>query len=380
MPIYRKPSFWGGILASLALACLVFFIVNAMIEDNKQAPGDHPTPTQNIEQPDKTPEQSPANTPLENSPPQTNSPEPAAPLFTFTRIDRLDIDEERNSQIFLLSQAESNTLNALLRTGEWTEATDVPAMGIDPPYLFYEESGDYLSVNRWDDSRCLIVRRYINDIDRIDLYYAPESVMDSVLTFMSECAPLPGKYNNDSAWYFNLFRADTAFNTLINLPKNDDRPFSDAALAAYAVFRMGEDYSYEKGNTKEEYDAVTQKYFGMKITNFDNGMTEFIPGTDRIRATGWSFNSSVFMVLKSAVTDNQDGTSTADFYAYDISDAFWDDQNRQYLENVKEYLLTGNDEPYPKPFVVRVVYEIKTEMRDGKQESYLAYKSVTTLP
>lgn len=363
---------FAGIAAALVILAAGGFFTSQYLMNNGQ---DQPSASGAVSgQPTLTPEPTPTLTP---TPEPTPTSPPAPQFFSFTRADRRDIDAERNSQIFLLSQAESDTLNQLLRTGEWTEATDVPAMGLEPPYVFYEKNGDHLSLNRWSAGRCLMVKRYADDAERIDRYYAPESVMDSVLAFMSECTPLPGKLNGQSEWYFDLFHKDPAFKMLVNFQDES----SDARMAAYAICRMGRmgDYSYEEGNTKEEYDVITEKYFGKKITNFDNGASEFIPGTDRIRATGWSFNGSIFMVLKSDITQNPDGTQTADFYAYEVSDSFWEDHNRAYLEKTKEELLTGNTELYSEPSVVRVVYEIKNEILDGVQESYLTYKNVTIL-
>ena len=157
-------------------------------------------------------------------------------------------------------------------------------------------------------------------------------------------------------------------------------------MATYAILRMGESYSYENGNSREEYNAITQKYFGRNIQNFDNGATETIPGTDRIRATGWSFDSTT-LVLPKDIRDNGDGTLTGDFYCLNIPDSYWfhiDEGNniniRDAFKEAEEAFLKGDISSFVEAncFLTlrRVVYEIQTG-EDGKQ--YFKYHRVQNL-
>jgi len=183
-------------------------------------------------------------------------------------------------------------------------------------------------------------------------------------------------------WYYQMFRNDPGFLVL----GSASGEISDHQMATYAILRMGESYSYENGNSREEYNAITQKYFGRNIQNFDNGATETIPGTDRIRATGWSFDSTT-LVLPKDIRDNGDGTLTGDFYCLNIPDSYWfhiDEGNniniRDAFKEAEEAFLKGDISSFVEAncFLTlrRVVYEIQTG-EDGKQ--YFKYHRVQNL-
>jgi|GEM_PF-2440062 len=300
--------------------------------------------------------------------------------FNFTRADELDIDEDRNRAVYLLDAETSDQLNALLASEAWVEATDVPGMGMESLYMLYDDAGQYVIVDPWDDDRCLVRVRDIES-NRLDLYYAPPEISADFHAFMETLTPLLGKLTDSVEWYFNMLTDDPGFKVLLQPLTEDSAPvegFSDGQLAAYAIHRL-DNYSYEDGNTAEEYHTITEKYFGRKIANFDNGMTETIPETDRIRATGWSFNNGVYMVLYSEITDGAGDVFIGDFYAYDISDSFFE-EHPEALPHIAEYLMTGNDEEYPTPIRVRVELLLALEMRGEVQYTYPVYKSVTVLP
>ncbi len=168
-------------------------------------------------------------------------------------------------------------------------------------------------------------------------------------------------------WYYQMFRNDTAFKVLGSESGN----FDDSQLATYAVLKI-DTYSYEDGNTKEEYNAITQRYFGRNIKNFNNGSTEIIPGTDIVRATGWSYDNSMFVIAKD-IWDNGDGTMTGDFYCINISDSYWTGRDGEF-EEAESALFNGDISPFTDCFtsIKRIVYEVKEE--NGEQ--YFKYHSV----
>ncbi|HOJ10907.1 MAG TPA: M56 family metallopeptidase [Clostridiales bacterium] len=172
-------------------------------------------------------------------------------------------------------------------------------------------------------------------------------------------------------WYYQMFRNDTAFKVL----GSTSGDFTDDQMATYAILKMAHHYSYENGNTKEEYNAITQKYFGRDIKNFNNGSTEIIPGTDKIRATGWSYNSSMYVIVKD-IWDNGDGSMTGDFYCLNISDSHWTGKDGEFQE--AEYaLLNGDISSFTDCdiSIKRVVYEVKAE----NEKQYFKYRSVKNL-
>lgn len=172
-------------------------------------------------------------------------------------------------------------------------------------------------------------------------------------------------------WYYEMFRKDRAFKVL----GSDTGDFSDDQLATYAILKLIEldAYNYrDSGYTKDELNAITQKYFGRNIKNFNNGMTEVIPGTDLVRATGWSFDNNIYMLAKD-IWDNGDGTMTGDFYYIYISDIFWTGRDGEF-EEAENAMFNGDISYFSGCFtgIRRIVYEVKEE--NGEQ--YFKYYSV----
>jgi len=302
------------------------------------------------------------------------------PTFTFTRADGIHVDENGNYSIYLLDEEASDNLNMLLASETWTDV-DVFVKDFASAYMLYDDAGRCVMVDMWDEN-ALVRVRYKGEPDRVDLYYADAAVYDDFAAFMAALTPLPGLVNSEKERFFNLFSADEGFAALLQPLTEDGEPpaggFSDAQLAAYAIIKM-ENYNSKDGNTAEEYHAITEKHFDRKILNFDNGMTETIPGTDRIRGTGRGFNSRVFMVQCSEIMFWSMDSITCDFYSYEISESFLAD-NPQLLTHMKERLLAGDDAQYPAPILVRVEFDTRSETQNNNFYLYLTYKSVTVLP
>lgn len=176
-------------------------------------------------------------------------------------------------------------------------------------------------------------------------------------------------FNDSLEKYYDYFRANRQIVALLDYPYNENG-FTDDALAAYAIMSM-DDYSYEKGNPKEEYDAITEKYFGRKIKNFNNSMSEVIPGTNRVRATGWSFDSGVYMILKSLI-EEPDSSKIAEFYVLNLSDSLFM-QKTEY--ETKKDLLSGNFSKYGHPFIMKMKFEEKTDEKGNMYLKYLEIKN-----
>lgn len=181
-------------------------------------------------------------------------------------------------------------------------------------------------------------------------------------------------FNGALEKYYDYFRDHNQIVVLLNYPYNE-KGFTDDAMAAYAILSM-DNYNYEKGNTKEEYNAITEKYFGKKIKNFNNGITKIIKGTDLVSAVGFSFDSRVFMILKSLGAESN-GIKTAEFYTLNVSDSvLMDFSPQKNNDEIKKDLLSGNFSEYGKPFIVKMKFEEKTD-KEGKM--YLKYLELKKL-
>jgi hypothetical protein len=178
--------------------------------------------------------------------------------------------------------------------------------------------------------------------------------------------------------YYDYFRNNNwQITAILAFTNNKEYDFSDDALSTFAI--MGaKDYRWEDGKTKEELNAITEKYFGKTIKNFQNSVTKIISSTGNITAKGYSYDSSSYMILKD-IKYNSDNTVTADFYALTISDSFWMDNNDAVKNlDVKNDLQCGKFEQYGNPDIIRLVFEEKTDENGNMYLKYLSIKALET--
>ena len=160
---------------------------------------------------------------------------------------------------------------------------------------------------------------------------------------------------------------------------SSDGQITDAQMAAYAVLRM-ENYNWETGNTREEYDVVTLKHFNKKLTDYtNNGMTEALPGsTDRIRAVGWGYEENYY-ALPYTLTSVGENRYIGQFYCIHAPYSFDDGWNYS-AEDTASML---NDHEW-EPFVQygRTFSLIEVEFTLGQEadgSDYPIYQSVKIL-
>lgn len=170
-----------------------------------------------------------------------------------------------------------------------------------------------------------------------------------------------------------LFENDVGFKIL----GSENGDISDEQMAIHASMHM-ENYSYENGNIRAEYDALTEKYFGKTLTDYTGGgMFEFIPGTDRIRAVGWSFNSGMYTLPRSVSLSN--GQYTAQFYCIDVPDSYWDDSPYGFAD-VRRMLYGGEWGPFIESGLTFQLREVVFALGKGADGGdYPIYKSVRIL-
>jgi hypothetical protein len=137
--------------------------------------------------------------------------------------------------------------------------------------------------------------------------------------------------------------------------------FSDMSMTVYALVELWSLHIGADGFPKEDIDAITEKYFGTTVQNFESQMTTVIPETGEVTATGWG-GSSARYVLKDLQTDT-DGIRTGEFYLFSFGMG-------EIPATTKEDLLQGHFDEYPQPSLATIVFEEKT---DENGEMYLRY-------
>lgn len=361
------------ILAAL-LACLLLLSgCQKAPAQESETPTPTPTPTQ-----DQTAETPPASPDPETSDdPAHETPEFPQFLkdFTFFRADTLAPNApELQFVTHCLDPEEQGELQTVLDMGSWWEATDVPAMGLEGATTFYDEEGHTLVIDNWGEETCLILAKSGSDSY---LYFAPYSVLENMRAFVDRLTPL-GIIDPTAAWYFDLFWNDPGFDALVALC-GDNGAISDDQLAAYALTVLGYEgaIDHEVGVPAEDINAITRKHFGRPMDSFDNSMSKTLP-SGNVTATGWDVNFSAAMVLIGGPETDEYGNITATFYQYLLGDDLWldGDMDPVRLDHLREYLLTGNDDGFPRPTRVSVTFRIESETVYGVWREYLVYDAV----
>ena len=107
----------------------------------------------------------------------------------------------------------------------------------------------------------------------------------------------------------------------------------------FAIINL-QSYSSENGNTKEEIDAILNKFFGRTVKKYITGMTEYVPGTDHIRATGWGIDGSNRLVLTKLLPHGA-GNFTGYFDVYHIPESYGVDDYQKFYSEIDDILLSG---------------------------------------
>jgi len=174
-------------------------------------------------------------------------------------------------------------------------------------------------------------------------------------------------YSEDTEKFYDYFRENSHIYALLS-NESGGESFSDAEMAEYAICELiiknGGSYEQEIGFPKDDVDAVTMKFFGTTIKDYENKKSTVITETGNITSTGWG-GSSVALVLKESDTD-ANGICSAVFYVFSFGMG-------EFHESTKSDLLNERFENYSKPNLVKIVFEEKTD-ENGKM--YLLYHMV----
>lgn len=147
---------------------------------------------------------------------------------------------------------------------------------------------------------------------------------------------------------------------------------TESNLMVFAVHNL-DNYSYDGGNSKEEIDEVLLKYFGQTVKNYKTSMTEYVPGTERIRATGWSFHGGLRLVLTKLVPE-EDGSFTGSFDVYYISEMYGADDPEEW-KNLDSILLSENRDKLSEILSKRAIINFN-EITEPGGEFYLKYNTI----
>jgi hypothetical protein len=298
--------------------------------------------------------------------------------FRFDMIRAYGGENNRDrSTAYALTGEQTTRLREALTPGEWTTAAFLSAVDYETPYLISDGDGNKLLLAVWDAESCLVTCFDASGkISNMRRYFAPIGALDSIAGILSGEVPL-GVIEPETEEYYDLFRPDAGLPPLIELMEDGgDGSFSDDQMAAYAIQTLGSQglYDDEAGVSGEALDAVTAKHFGRTVQNYDNSVT-YVLDNGNVTATGWSFDSSVYLVLDGQ-SAAQDGIITARFKCYNLSDSLWMDGeiDQQKLNHAREYLLTGNDGDFPAPELVEITFAPSSE--DDWQSQYVFYESM----
>lgn len=166
--------------------------------------------------------------------------------------------------------------------------------------------------------------------------------------------------NDYAERYYDYFRENQAFRVLLG-----DNGIDSESMALFAVLSLDKP-DFENGNGKEEYDEITEKYFGRRLESYNNSSINEDVYTGKVKPTGWSFDNSVYMVLKS-LESGGDNRKIGVFYCLNVSDSVFNDmlENNDVLTVAEEkaQLFSGDFKRFEKygvsPFLVRVEFEEK---------------------
>jgi hypothetical protein len=179
--------------------------------------------------------------------------------------------------------------------------------------------------------------------------------------------PAPAAFHPDTKKYYDYFEENNHVSMILD-NETGGKGFSDAEMAGYALSECGKlrggVYDPSVGFPKEEIDAVTMKYFGATIQDYNNRISTAVPETGNVAPTGWSPTMLAFMLKELSLTP--DGTKTAVFYYL----AFGMDEDPQ---SAKSDLLQGKLEDYGQPHLTRITFEEKT---DENGEMYLLFHEI----
>jgi len=177
--------------------------------------------------------------------------------------------------------------------------------------------------------------------------------------------------------YYQYFQANrTLIHPLFPYTGKLDKE-TEGRLMIFAVLNLLENAGEDGGHSKAEIDEILIKYFGQTVKNYETHATEYIPGTERIRATGWSIHGGLRPVLTKLVPE-EDGSLTGHFDVYYISEMF-SEEDPWGWGNLDNILLSENRGYFAKMLTHRAIINFN-ELTGPNGDFYLKYNTIKTQP
>lgn len=151
----------------------------------------------------------------------------------------------------------------------------------------------------------------------------------------------------------------------------DCAPQEEADRLAAFAYLMLDSPDLEQGEDPATLNAVTQQYFGMDLPSMNTSYTRLDEQTGRVFATGWSFDSSAYFVLRE---QSQDGNEiSASFDIYNVSDSMMMDFDPpRTAQQIKTDLLTGNTAAYGQSTAFTLAFTIETDQTGAQYFQFSA--------
>ncbi len=152
---------------------------------------------------------------------------------------------------------------------------------------------------------------------------------------------------------------------------------TEGSLMIFAVLNLLESAGEDGGNSKEEIDEILIKYFGQTVKNYQTHATEYIPGTQRVRDTGWSIHGGSRLVLTELVSE-EDGSLTGHFDVYHVSEML-SEEDPWGWRNLDNILLSEDRDYFAKQLTRRAIINFE-EIAEPGGGFYLKYNTIKTQP
>ena len=281
--------------------------------------------------------------------------------YEYARVNRTPHPQENSYldyYIYLFDGTQAAELAQLLNCAEKTSVGDEPMLGDTLYYQFYDSHGGMVSISSYLEQYCLI--NYFPAEGGAFRSFAPLSLIDQIADFMDGLSPL-GVVDNTAEYYYDLFRQETGLEWLIGWA-TEDGSFCADQLIPFAA-RRALAYEFSEPHITLTKEEIIERHFGLPC-----------PDTE---ISGRDCHNSAYLVLEEETID-ESGIITGIFKCYFTPESYWMDDvlPDEQMARIKEYLLTGNDEDFPEPFLVEIVFEDRFDTET--QTSYVFYRSLKT--
>lgn len=150
---------------------------------------------------------------------------------------------------------------------------------------------------------------------------------------------------------------------------------TESRLMIFAISNL-ENYNYKEGHDKEEFDDILIKYFGQTVKNYNTSASKYIPGTQKITATGFSYHGGLRLVLTKLISE-KDRSLTGSFDVYYIPEMYAIDDPDGW-KKLDDILLSDNRRQLSKLLSNKAIINFN-EIAEQNNDFYLKYNTIKLL-